>query len=217
MEVVSADLFPRVLRQAFFYWLKLGQAGELPREPCWFLSDDWLQPCRTNHSEAQSFPPPRPRRRVPSWTWSSGANSKQPSPTFRTMLFQWCCPHRIACCPSETLWSRCGSWWPRGLGSTSWDKAYQSQGRQKFVHEDSPPHNLSSSFRLFLNLIGFMSFPLAASSQYPFWLPSHLSSLVHCLSDCPSSPLWPWPGFISLSLVRKCSWRGQFLKPSPFM
>lgn len=114
----------------FFYWLKLGQAGELPREPCWLLSDDWMQPCRTNHSEAQSFPPPRPRRRVPSWKWSSGANSKQPSPTFRTLLFQWCCPHRIACCPSETLWSRCRSWWPRGLGLTSWDKAYQSQGRQ---------------------------------------------------------------------------------------
>lgn len=62
-------------------------------------------------------------------------------------------------------------------------------GQAKFVHEDSLPHNLSSSSRLFLNLVDFMSFPLATNSQYPFWLPSHLSSLLHCLSDCPSSPL----------------------------
>lgn len=90
-------------------------------------------------------------------------------------------------------------------------------GQAKFVHGDSLPHNLSSSSRLFLNLIDFMSFPLATNSQYPFWLPNHLlpSFIVsltvhHRLFDLSQgSYLWTWfetalGGDNSLSLVHLC-------------
>lgn len=183
MEVVSADLFPRVLRRVFFYWLKLRQlasclgnpAGFSPTIGCSFAE----QPLRS--SVFPSTPPP-PGRAIPEMK----LRSKQQAtiPLFQNHAIPMVLPTQDSMPPLRNPLKSV-----RILMASRLRLDFLGQGLPEPVQEDNLLHNLISSFRLFLNLIDFMSFPLAANSQYPFWLLSHLSSPVHYLSDCPLSAL----------------------------